>query len=192
MSKALIILLIAAGTVIAVSIVIAVVVIANRKDKEKDTAQRSRQKQPAQPDTSAFQVAVLSEYAKLFEGLYESLYISEKDPDDKEAYLEFCERIEKSDSGKLKEAFESDFTRFDIEDETLYKYKLQTLLKLFDKAGIKRLGNAGKTFTYDDRMKDVFASSDGKPVSGQKYTIIKPAWVKDGKVVENGMMILSE
>lgn len=144
-----------------------------------------REKKKRSPERNL--ASILPEHAKEFEGLYESLYIScagrEFDPD---SYNEWCERAALCQDRDFSRAFSASFPKVDDEKQCR-KYSC-ALLSCIKYAGIKRLGNAGDEITVTGSNKDQFECINSDNAVGRTCSIIKPAWVYDGKVIEPGII----
>ena len=134
----------------------------------------------------------IARYAKEFDGLYEGLYQSGKNRTQlcTDAYEEWCDRAGQSEDTCFRAAFETLFSREDVEDETRFRAGIETLLACIAQAGITRDRDTGLAVTADKQLADAYISADGaRPLAGSPYTIIKPAWLSGGKVVEFGLLM---
>ena len=131
--------------------------------------------------------ALLPSHAELFESLYESLYISCCDLNafDGDTYHEWCSRAALCPDQAFRKAFQESFPH--SRDEIRCRKNSLRLLSCIYKAGIGRVGNTGEEFVVDDSLADVFEVINEQDAVGKACSVIKPAWVCSGKVIEPGV-----
>lgn len=130
---------------------------------------------------------LLVSHADEFEGLYESLYVSVSGDDfDADAYEEWCGRAAASSDEEFRNAFEKLFSKTD-DIKRCMEYS-KDLLDLIGEAGIVRTGRPGEEFVYDQNKAELFECINLKDPTDNNCTVVKPAWVCGGKVVEPGVV----
>ena len=149
--------------------------------------------EPYYPETDPADAVVpgIAAHAEAFEGLYESLYLSAREPsvDDADAYDEWCDRAAIFRNDGFDYAFASVFSKDDMTDDARYASQIRRLLKCVAAAGVKRVGDAGLTFTYNQDYADMFECANGDYAPGGSYKVVKPAWVLNGKTIESGLIL---
>ena len=131
-------------------------------------------------------------HAADFDGLYEGLYQSVQRHDfcSTDAYQEWCDRVGQSEDELFHSAFQSLFSKADVEDEAFCREQHQQLLDCVLAAGIERDRDSGLTCTADESLRLAYVAADGqKPEIGLEYTIVKAAWLSGGKVIEYGLVM---
>lgn len=131
-------------------------------------------------------------HAADFDGLYEGLYQSVQRQEfcSTDAYQEWCDRVGQSEDELFRSAFQSLFSKADIEDEAFCREQHQQLLDCVLAAGIERDQDSGLTCTADEALRLAYVAADGqKPEIGLEYTIVKAAWLSGGKVIEYGLVM---
>ncbi len=144
-----------------------------------------------------FQRAVegIREHAEDFDGLFESLYQSEKNHSyySVDSYLEWCARVEQSGDEAFAAAFAEFFNAADTETEALAREKFALLLTCIDTAGITRERESERAYIADDMLCAAYVGlGDKKPEPGETYTVVKSAWLSGEKVIEYGMVLPGE
>ncbi len=131
---------------------------------------------------------LLAAHARDFEGLFESLYVSclNENSFDGDAYNEWCDRAAMSGDEDLRSAFAAAFSKTDDPGECMAYSK--KLLELIEDAGIKRTGAPGEKLVYDPAASELFECINSSSPQGKSCTVIKPAWVLDGKAAEPGVV----
>lgn len=144
----------------------------------------------AHKDTILRVTAGINKYASEFDGLYEGLYQAAKNQQmfSTDAYEEWCSRAEQIEDESFRNAFCRLFRKSDSMDEVCCRQKYQLLLACIAAAGIIRNRDCGLSCLADDSLRIAYVGTEGKPPRmGERYTVIKPAWVSDEKVVEYGI-----
>ena len=132
----------------------------------------------------------IKKYAGEFDGLYEGLYQAAKNQQmfSTDAYEEWCSRAEQMKDESFRNAFCGLFRKSDGMDEIRCRQKYQLLLDCVATAGITRDRDCGLSCLVDDSLRLAYVGAEGKPPRmGERYTVIKPAWVSGKKVVEYGI-----
>lgn len=153
-----------------------------------DAQQQIPSKDEAKPFSSELP-GMLAAHAKEFEGLYESINVScsQKDSFDPDAYHEWCDRAEMSSDRSFAAAFAGSFAKSD--DPAFCQAASARLLACIEAAGITRVGSAGTKLVAADQEKDMYTCVNSTSYIGKTCTVIKPAWVLDGKPVEQGVLM---
>ena len=131
-------------------------------------------------------------HAADFDGLYEGLYQSaqHRGSCSTDAYQEWCDRVGQLEDEPFRIAFQSLFSKADIEDEAFCREQYQQLLDCVLAAGIERDRDSGLTCTADETLRLAYVAADGqKPETGLEYTVVKAAWLSGEKVLEYGLVM---
>jgi len=184
MNKTVMILLIAA--VVAVVVLIAVLVTVLKKKKP---AVQQENKEPAMPPLDPVIVDGLQTYALRFMGLYEGIYtaVEKQSLDGMDAYREWHIRMENlSEDSRFCEVFAARFPQTGAQLS-----HLQELLRHIDAAGIRRDGSAFHIADEKTQKQYIYLGSDGLTV-GKEYKVLKPCWLQNDTVVEQGFLSSKE
>ena len=169
----------------------AVTVILFRRKRKKDVPEKEQRKDVLPGAYSAVAEGIKKE-ASWFDGLYESLYQANENTDvfSTDAYEEWCDRMEQAEDETLRAVFGRYFRKSDIADEAAGRRQFLRLLQCVEAAGIRRHSQNGLRCTADETVREAYICIDGqKPKIGFEGTILKSAWMLDGKVIEYGMLI---
>ena len=134
----------------------------------------------------------IKKYAAEFDGLYEGLYQAAQSLQvfSTDAYQEWCDRAGQMHDETFQTAFDTVFSKSDIEDETLCREKYTLLLGCIGDAGITRDRNSGVCCVADEIMQLAYVEAGNqKPQIGAEYTVIKAAWLSGEKVIEYGLVM---
>ena len=134
----------------------------------------------------------IKKYAAEFDGLYEGLYQAAQSLPvfSTDAYQEWCDRAGQMHDETFRTAFDTVFSKSDIEDEALCREKYALLLGCIGDAGITRDRNSGVCCAADETMQRAYVEAGNqKPQIGAEYTVIKAAWLSGEKVIEYGMVM---
>ncbi len=147
--------------------------------------------QQTAPKASTIAIGI-RKHAGSFAGLYESLYRVVKIPDNftGEVFAEFYGRVEQLDDAVFKNAFAKRFPKEVINDDARCRTATENLLRFIAEAGIKR--DAVRVIaSADAAISQCYIDERGKrPVEGQRYRVINPAWRCGDKVVERGLLCI--
>ena len=161
----------------------------HRRGKISPPAEKAEMPRSAARDAVTEGIAC---HAKEYDGLYEGLYQARKNRAQlyTDAYEEWCDRTEQSEDEFFRAAFRRLFSKEDIRDETRCRMAFETLLACVAEAGVTRDRDSGLVITADEQLSNAYISMDGaKPHIGSPYTVLKPAWLADGRVVEFGIVM---
>ena len=157
----------------------------SHKEREKEAAQY------AAADLTAITDGI-KKYAAEFDGLYEGLYQAAQSLQvfSTDAYQEWCDRAGQMHDETFQTAFDTVFSKADIENETLCREKYGLLLSCIADAGITRDRSSGECCAADETMQRAYVvAGEKKPQLGAAYTVIKAAWLSGDKVIEYGMVM---
>lgn len=192
----------AGGLLLTLSAAVCCSVILRRRESADSPLSKWKIRHTEQNEVAARREAVLSavadgikKYAADFDGLYESLYQAAQNQErfSTEAYEEWCDRAGQSDDEGFRNAFESLFTKTDMENEVLCREKYLLLLDCIATAGITRDRDSKLFCAADERMHQAYMETAGqKPQIGAAYTVIKAAWLSGEKVIEYGVVMPGE
>lgn len=184
MNKTVMISLIAA--VIAVAVILAVLAIVRKKEKP---AARQENQKPVSPPLDGVIVEGIQKNALRFMGLYEGLYmaVDKQSLDGMDAYREWHIRMENlSEDSRFCEAFAARFPQMGAQLS-----HLQELLRYIDAAGIRREEKAVHIADEKTQKQYVYIGGDGLTV-GKEYKVLKPCWMQNDTVVEQGFLSSKE
>ena len=134
----------------------------------------------------------IKKYAAEFDGLYEGLYQAAQSLQvfSTDAYQEWCDRVGQMHDETFQTAFDTVFSKADIESEALCREKYALLLNCIDGAGITRDRSGGECCIADETMQRAYVEAGNqKPQIGAEYTVIKAAWLSGERVIEYGMVM---
>lgn len=162
--------------------------------KNRQRTQKVCEKEVPQYDATDLTVITdgIKKYAAEFDGLYEGLYQAAQSLQifSTDAYQEWCDRAGQMHDEIFRTAFDTVFSKADIESETLCREKYALLLNCIGEAGITRDRGNGECCTADETMQRAYVEAGNqKPQIGAEYTVIKAAWLSGEKVIEYGMVM---
>lgn len=184
MNKTMIILFIA--LVAAVTILVAVLAVVLKKKK---TAMQQDNKASAASWLEPAIVDGIRTHALRFMGLYEGIYlaVAKQSLDGMDAYREWQVRMENlSEDRKFCDAFGAHFPQAGAQLS-----HLQELLRYVDAAGIHRDGKTVHIADEKTRKQYIYLGSDGLTI-GKEYKVLKPCWLQNDTVVEQGFLSSKE
>lgn len=184
MNKTVIILLIAA--VVAVVALIAVLLTVLKK--KKLTVQQENKEQ-AIPPLDPVIVDGIQTYALRFMGLYEGIHmaVDKQSLDGMDAYREWHIRMENlGEDSRFCDAFTARFPQTGAQLS-----HLKELLHYIDAAGIHRIGEAVHVANEKTPKQYIYLGGDGLTV-GKEYKVLKPCWLQNDTVVEQGFLSSKE
>lgn len=162
--------------------------------KKRQQTQKGCEKEVPQYDATDLTAITdgIKKYAAEFDGLYEGLYQAAQSLQvfSTDAYQEWCDRAGQMHDETFRTAFDTVFSKADIESETLCREKYALLLNCIGDAGITRDRNSGECCAADETMQRAYVEAGNqKPQIGAEYTVIKAAWLSGDKVIEYGMVM---
>ena len=184
MDKTGMILLIALAAVIAVVTIVLVAVL----KKQKPAVQQEKQESTG-PSLDPVVVEGLQKYALRFMGLYEGIYaaVDRQTLEGVDAYREWHIRmLNLGEDEQFCNAFSAHFPQADARIS-----HLQELLRYMDAAGIRRSGETVHIANEKTQKQYIYLGSDGL-TAGKEYKVLKPCWLQNGTVVEQGFLSAKE
>ena len=159
----------------------------NVPPEKPEEAPKMQPEPDPEPEADPVLAAFIGRYAHRFNGLYEGLYLANAPeapvPD---AYGEWQVRIE---SLREDEAFYRAFTEaFPRQAEPFH---VKRLLACIRAAGIER--QPQNTHVADQTTRERYVYLGSGPVTlGETYRVLKPCWLRQGQVVEQGALLPKE
>lgn len=181
---------VAAVAVIAVIIVVAAVIMAKKKksSQNKTTVIQpvEKKEKPVTDEKLVFIGKCIRAHITRFDGLYEGVFRYTENPDDADALIEWKERVNTlSDDDEFVNAFNE---KFDFSEGADLTAQAMQLMKCIELSGIKRADEA--VHTVDTGTAKKYVCIDGQiPPKDTQCKVIKPYWVLDEKVIEQGYIM---
>lgn len=179
----MILLIILAVSVAVLSVVLAVVL------KKRKQAVTQQTKETISSPLNPVIVDGLQKYALRFMGLYEGIHmaVDKQSLDGMDAYREWHIRMENlGEDSRFCDAFTARFPQTGAQLS-----HLQELLHYIDAAGIHRDGNAIHIANEKTQKQYIYLGSDGL-IAGKEYKVLKPCWLQNDTVVEQGFLSSKE
>lgn len=186
---------VAAVAVIAVAVVIMAKKKKSSKNKTSNTSNENKttvnqpvekKEKPVADEKLVFIGKCIRAHITRFDGLYEGVFRYTENPDDADALIEWKERVNTlSDDDEFVNAFNE---KFDFSEGADLTAQAVQLMKCIELSGIKRADEA--VHTVDTGTAKKYVCIDGQiPPKDTQCKVIKPYWVLDEKVIEQGYIM---